>query len=452
MTDTYYDFMGLPLTTSSSSAAHSLSEAIRACNNMQASMMNFLKAALVEDPDMPAAHAIRGLVLCNGRNARFKKLIEKSLAAAKTYYSDVSPREQILIDILAETVENRPYAALELYENLLVRWPTDAFAHKMAQLEYYRLGDGVGMRRLADQAASAWSDDRPAYSTFLAIRSFAHEETANFVDAEQYGRDSVARDHSEAWGTHAVAHIMLMRNRPVEGIAWLDDLSPNWEGMNAFIHHLWWHYCLFLLDRGDTEKLLAFYDSHVWNPQALLHQMNPDYYVDLENAASLLMRFELRGIQVGERWQALSNSAESRLECSESPLTSAHAALVFAAIGDQTRYTALIQEMTDFAATDNGPLGATVQDLALPCAFACIAHRRKDWTAVVAALLPKSQTLWGLGGSHAQCDIFYQLLADALRHLGCWAELKQLRTDIMAIGFDLSNPHNFYQQIVQSRG
>ena len=47
-----------------------------------------------------------------------------------------------------------------------------------------------------------------------------------------------------------------------------------------------------------------------------------------------------------------------------------------------------------------------------------LAHRQGDWGRVLDLLWPIRNELWRLGGSHAQRDIFRQMLADAAARAG----------------------------------
>lgn len=440
------DYMGLPLTSGSVAAADHLSGAIRGFNDMSATMMQSVKAALAEDPAMPAAHAVRGLALCSARNARFQSVIDASLAAAEAGLDAVSPRERLLIEALRAASAGRLRQAVAAYEALLGQYPTDAFTQKLAQLELFRMGDAEEMRRIAETGADAWTTDTPAYATWMSVRAFAHEEALDFPAAERFGRTALDHDPRDGWGTHAVAHVLVMQGRVEEGIAWLQGLSGNWADMNPFVHHLWWHLCLFLLERGDHDRILDLYDSKVWNPDSPLVRAIPDHYVDLENAASLLLRLELRGVAVGDRWTGLVDQAEARLQSHVCPFTSAHAAIVFAANGRFDRAVDLVENMASFAARNTGPIGDAIRLAALPAARAAVAHRRGDWQEVVSLLLPVRANLPAMGGSHAQRDIFFQILVDALRRLERPTDVLAVMGDIRANGFAALDQRTFYAQ------
>jgi hypothetical protein len=220
-----------------------------------------------------------------------------------------------------------------------------------------------------------------------------------------------------------------------DGVAWLEGLTDNWAGKNQIVHHLWWHLCLFLLETGEHDRILSLYDREVRNPDSPMVQAVPDAYIDVQNAASLLVRLELRGVDVGERWTPLAEVAEGRIDNHVNPFTSAHAAIILAANGMYERATDLVRSMQEFAVEDDGPLGAAMAQAAIPASLASIAHRKGNHGEVVAQLMPARHCVPLMGGSHAQRDVFFQILMDSCRKLGDSEEIQTLIGEISRIGF-----------------
>ena len=242
-------------------------------------------------------------------------------------------------------------------------------------------------------------------------------------------------DPTDVWGTHAVAHVMIMQARHEEGIAWLDGLKDHWAEANQMCLHLWWHRCLFHLERGEHEAVLEIHDAWVRNRAHPLLQALPDLYIDLQNGASLLLRLELRGVDVGHRWEELAELTLARLEDHTSPFTSAHFAIILAATGRFAEAETLLASMRSFAAEDAGTFGPRYRAAVIPAAEAAIAHRRGEHQRVVELLLPSRRLLWQMGGSDAQRDLFFLILADSIKTLGRKDLLGIVLADIEAAGF-----------------
>src|SRR5262249_47351101 len=131
--------------------------------------------------------------------------------------------------------------------------------------------------------------------------------------AEPAGREANGIDPGDLWGTHAVAHVMEMQGRHEEGVAWLDGLEKHWEGGNNLKQHLWWHRAIFHLQRRETDKVLELYDRGFRNFESPLTKAQPDVYIDVQNAASMLFRLERHGVNVGNRWVEIADKAEERI-------------------------------------------------------------------------------------------------------------------------------------------
>jgi hypothetical protein len=76
---------------------------------------------------------------------------------------------------------------------------------------------------------------------------------------------------------------------------------------------------------------------------------------------------------------------------------------------------------------------------------AVLAHRRGEYERVVALIAPVRHDLPLVGGSHAQRDIFYQLLVDATARLGRTDEFPVYVADIERIGFSQVRERTFYR-------
>src|SRR5262249_35136515 len=150
-----------------------------------------------------------------------------------------------------------------------------------------------------------WGRELAGYGTVLSCRCFALEECGDYAAAEPAGRAAIEIDPADLWGAHAVAHVMEMQGRHRDGIAWLDELERHWEAGNNPGHNLWWHRALSHLEGREFESVLDLYDRRFRDLAAPLTQANPDLYIDVQNAASMLFRLERQGVDVGDRWNEI---------------------------------------------------------------------------------------------------------------------------------------------------
>jgi hypothetical protein len=429
------DIRGLPFTTDSDAAADAFNAALQSFFTWRTDVMGGLNAALKADPDFALAHAIKGLMLFSLRQPTTNDAAAKNLSAARAAQNRCTAREKAYIAALDASLKGDLLGATGIYEQIAAEYPLDLLAIRFAQLELFWLGEAKWARDISERAQPAWSDAVPGFGTFLAVRSFGLEEAGQLEEAEQSGRQAIDIDPGDCWAAHSVAHVMEMQGRLSDGVAWLDGLQAHWDGANHIVHHLWWHRCLFEAERGNLDEALSVYDQYVRNPNSPLVQAMPDFYLDIQNCAALLMRLELRARDVGARWQDIADIAEARIGNHASPFTSAHAVITLMGAGRGDKARELLDRMRAFAAEEVGTLSQRYAAAAIPAAEAAINHRKGDHEAVVAGLMPHRRALWQMGGSHAQRDLFFQMIADSASRLERKDVLRLLLDDASAIGF-----------------
>ncbi len=96
----------------------------------------------------------------------------------------------------------------------------------------------------------------------------------------------------------------------------------------------------------------------------------------------------------------------------------------------------MMEQMREFAARDTSGLGPRYAAAVLPAGEAALAHREEDHQKVLDIMMPARRNLWQMGGSHAQRDLFYQMLANSALKLERKAVLAVLMEELGAIGFE----------------
>lgn len=430
-----HDNRGLALSTVSADAAHSLSEAAESFIGQKLDTMTHVNAALVSDPGCVLAHLIKGLLIVSVRLPSRYPEARAELEAA-TEHGDANDRERGYIAALNALLDGQVLEAVSHYEILLQAYPRDLLAHRLVQLDLFWIGESAWMRNIIERAAPVWSGAIPGFTHFQALRAFGNEENGFYEDAERYGRDSIERDPTNGWGAHTVAHVMEMQGRHSDGIAWLDGLKDHWAGLNNFVHHLWWHRSLFHLMRGEYDAILDIYDRHIRNPESPLIRANPGHYGDFQNCVDVLKHLDMFGQDVGTRWEPVADIAEDRIGNHAAPLSSAQVATALAAAGRDSGVETYLSALREFAATDETNNAARVRTAVLPAAEGAIAHQRGQHQRVLDILIPARRSLWQIGGSHAQRNIFTQMLADSAQHLGRQDVVDLLVEEMTQRGFE----------------
>ena len=130
----------------------------------------------------------------------------------------------------------------------------------------------------------------------------------------------------------------------------------------------------------------------------------------------MLWRLEERGVEVGDRWNELAAISATRIDGHGLIFPDMHFMLALAAAGDTHAGEAMLRSL-EAARGEAGITQAGVIDtVGLELARAIAAWYGDDYDGVVEHLLPIRYSLRDIGGSHAQRDLFHQILiAAALR-------------------------------------
>lgn len=416
-------------------AAASCSLAVENFIQRKSDVVPHLLNAMDADPECGFATTLFGLLMHGARNANLRPQIVDSLHKAQAQLGSMTTREKLYVQALEHFAAGRLYGGIECFEQILAAHPTDVLALALCQGELFWLGDMPRSLQVSNTVDSAWSESIPGYADYLAIRAFDLEEDRQYALAEAAGKKSVALRSTNIWGAHAVAHVLYMQSRHQDGIDWLEPLQGEWGSCNQLMFHVWWHQCLFHLERGEHDAVINHYDQWVRNREHPLMQLVPDLYIDIQNGASMLWRLEHAGVDVGDRWEEMADLVLTRLDDLSNPFTSAHFAVVLAAVGNYSACHQLIDSMKSVTPHDELPLTSRYLQCGAPAAQAAVAHRRGEYETVVQLLMPARHAMSQLGGSHAQQDLFYQILVDATMKAGQRDSANNLLNEIELIGF-----------------
>ena len=366
-----------------------------------------LKDALAEDPEMVLAHCMKGYFFMLFCVPALVAKARRSLDAARQSAAErgATDRERRHLDALDAWTRGEFKQAVAHFEAILAGHPRDIVALKLAHYLHFYLGDNQNHRDSIGRVLHAWDDTVEGYGYVLGMHAFALEESGAYDEAERAGRAAVERNPADLWAVHAVAHVMEMQDRRPEGIAWVRESEPRLGECNNFGYHLWWHLALFHLEAEDFESVLRLYDER-------MRVELSDEYLDICNATSTLWRLEERGVDVGDRWNELAQRCEARTGDHQMVFPDVHFMLALAAGGRDAAVERMLDSMRAFAeGTATQQVVTRTAGVALGRA---IAHwYRGEYAEVVDVLAPVRYHLPLIGGSHAQRDLFHQILIAA---------------------------------------
>ncbi len=425
------DAFGLEITTSSTTCVASLDAATTAYLGFRIDAGQHVNAALASDPACVLANVLKGYLTMLLSNATLLDAVDRRIAAATVTAAAATKRERLHLQALKSWRAGANDDAIAAWEAILDEHPGDLTALRLAHFSYFwTTGDAHRMRASVERALARSAPSAPGHGFILGMHAFACEEVGDYARAESQGRKAVEISSGDLWAVHAVVHVMEMQGRHSEGWSWVEANQTATEGATNFKFHLAWHRALFLLEGGRLSELLRCYDESVRVLGSPLVEAQPDLYIDVQNAAALLLRLELLEVDVGARWSELADKAERRIGDHVILFTVPHWMMALAAAGRWARCDELLAAMRDYAARGEGSEAAIVSRVGVPAAQCVLFHRRGEFARALDALFPVRQAIVRLGGSHAQRDVLWQLMADAAAKAGRILELRQLLAEV----------------------
>jgi tetratricopeptide (TPR) repeat protein len=400
---------GLGYTAANADAVNAFDHTVSGYLGFTRDIGDRLKEVFGHDAEMPMAHIAKGYFFKLFGTAVMAERADKAFADATRLLEGVdggNARERHHFDALRCWCAGDLDGATAAWEAILIDHPKDAFALRLAHFNHFYAGEGRLMRDSVARVLPEWDEDDPDLGFVLGMYAFGNEEAGDYATAERFGRRAVALNPADAWSVHAVAHVMEMQGRHTEGIRWVSGLEESWSTTNNFRFHLYWHRALYHLEREEFDVVFDLYDRYVAS------DIETDMYLDICNAAALLWRLEMYGRDVGSRWRDLVVVSLKHVEDHELIFVSLHYLMVLLKSGERDAAQRMAEQ---FRAYSNGTTtqGRVTAAVGLATADAMEAMARGDAAAVVDALYPVRAQMYRMGGSHAQRDVWEEMLVDA---------------------------------------
>ncbi|MCI4661683.1 MAG: tetratricopeptide repeat protein [Neomegalonema sp.] len=418
-TDAFGYEMSLEASANQSAAIDAWNKTVHAFLAHSAQTPVYLGQTLELAPDFALAHAAKGFFMLLLGRRELVPAAQEAWATAATQTGELTAREQAYIDALKLYLGGSLAQAASRLDAVLKTHPGDALLLKLVHAIRFVLGDAPGMRRSIEDVLDAYDAAHSASGYVNGCYAFALEETGDYLAAERRGRDAMMMANDDAWGLHAVAHVMDMTGRSAEGVTWISRQPQAWSHCNNFGYHVWWHLALFHLDRGEHARVLELYDTEI-------RREKTDDYRDISNGASLLMRLELEGVDVGPRWEEMAEFAAKRTDDGCVVFADLHYALALNATGRCYQSDRLLASMRAQAERKTACMDQVAADTGVPAALGLRAFSEADYAGAYAHLSRARPQLHRVGGSHAQRDVFERVSIEAALRAGLLDEAQGL--------------------------
>lgn len=406
------DSQGLAVTTDSPVAIAQLNRFIDQALSYGKDAEDAISRALAADPTCAIAHAYAAAYFLAQESAVDRPQAIRHLQAAQHQALQATPREQWYVQAIAAWATGAIDQAIGWHEAIAHTYPQDLISVQQGQYHYFYRGEATNLKRLAETVLPAHSNNHYLYG----MLAFGLEQCGDLKQAELMGRRAVALNRHDPWAQHAVAHVLETQGRVAEGIAWMERHADTWTTCNSMLlTHNWWHLALYYLKQGDWQTTLELYDTCVWG---YARKETPK---DQVGAIALLLRLELQGIDVGDRWQSLSLYLQARLHEHALPFQDLHTLYALSRASKTAWVVEMLQSIQAHAQTVDRSQRRAWLEVAVPTAQGLIAHAQGDWLMAIAALEPVRTRLQEIGGSHTQRALFKQIYQNAQRKADCSA-------------------------------
>lgn len=410
------DAYRLPLSTGSQDAVAAFDRGVDGLLSWDRRSVDFFRDAVTRDPALAAAHA--GLAVAHFVEEEFAEA-RAAMATARETAGNASEREQSLVAALDHYVNLRAADAEAAMRAHLGAWPEDLAIAQRLYLMWFFQGRFADMRALSETLLAALPED-PFVHGFLA---FVLEEQGESEQAVSWAERCIERNPEDTWGVHALTHALYDLAAYEEALERVPPALDACVHMNYYRNHMLWHLVLFRIAVGGYEaasEMCRDWFEREPSPRGL----------DLRNTVSTLWRFELYGMDVGERWQPFVDILRDRLDRPEdSPFHHSHVGMALAGGRDWETAEAHLDILRARGRASGNDIWESV---VIPLNEAQHAFVRGEWDRVVAKTEPIWDEIIRLGGSKTQRDAFHDTLLEAALRSGDGDRAKRLLDERLA--------------------
>jgi tetratricopeptide (TPR) repeat protein len=401
----FTDRWGSPVFAGRQQAVDLLDEAVEQLVSLTGNPGTLADEAAARDADLVLARVLQAYLALYAGSA-------SGVTKATDLVGDLDPwdletGERELLHVLAAQswAEGEWERAASFLERALLHESRDLLALKVAQDLYFLIGNRRDLRDVVERVFGAWPSDRPGNGYVCGMYAFGLEENGQYEAAEQQARRALEQNRHDVWAVHAQAHVFEMEGAQRLGIAFLDHSTDDWSS-SYFATHNWWHRALYHLELREFDEALSLYDGPIRSSRS-------NEWLDVDDAASLLWRLHLFGVDVGDRARTLLEDVRGLLDDHVSVFNDWHAVMIAGLAGAPEVCERLILLNRTASGGTNGRVveAAGLQLLEGFAAFAA-GDTNRAWHRLI-DIGPKAGVV---GGSHAQRDVIeLTLIAAAAR-------------------------------------
>ncbi len=405
MTGEFADRWGVPVRAGREDAVALLDGAIEGLAALAGDPAAAAEAAVAADNGLILGHIYRAYLALYATTAAGVALAAGILAPLERAAGSLPEREAHHLRAARSWVAGDWQAAARSLEEALLVHPRDLLALKVAQDLYFFLGNRLDLRDVAARVHGHWPQGQPGWGYIQGIYAFGLEENADYRQAEDRARAALSDNPRDVWAVHALAHVFEMEGSQQTGVTFLTSSVSDWSA-SYFATHNWWHRALYHLELDQISQAVALYDDPIRSGRST-------EWLDIVDAAALLWRLSLFGVDVAGRAKELAADIDALAEEQIYIFNDWHAVMAFGLAGDHEQSNKLADLNRRLTAPAN-KAAAQQAGLALLEGFTAFAAGQPG--RAIDLLIGIRSRAHAVGGSHAQRDIIdLTLIAAAAR-------------------------------------
>lgn len=434
---TMTDLRGEPVSSGNRAALDGFEKALAEFNCYLGDPVATINGVIEADPSFVLGHVLKAHLLLLSTEKASEPALRASVEAAEALANTANERERGHIRAARAWLDGNYQGTPELLEKVLVDHPRDLLALQVAHIADFFVGDSQSLRDRVARVLPAWDGGVPAAGIVHGMHAFGLEEMGDYQGAEAAAKRAAEHNPKDAWAIHAFGHVCEMQARHAEGIAWYESREADWAPNNFFQVHNWWHLALYYLDRGDAAKALALYDGPIRSAKSRVP-------VDLVDAAALLWRFHLLGVDCGTRWNEVADIYAEQAEDVYYAFNDMHGMMCFVGAGRDADAERLLRAQERYVKAGGGRTnGMMTRDVGLPVCRALRAYGAGDYSRVLDLLMPVRNKAHRFGGSHAQRDLLTLTMIMAALKGGQFSTARALANERIALKPKSASGHAF---------
>ena len=398
------DRYGLSVTTNSSIAHGHYVEGLDLALSQNYGAEDNFRLAIEADDGFALAHgALAFMLMLRVKVADARESANRSRSLA----TGVSRRERQHIETIARYVHGENTSAYALLREHLAEFPRDAFMLRLAQRLFVLGCSGAGIANFPPVFFKLMKSVEHDYGedwAFLGQFAWANHEVGIMEEGRRLAERSLELRPDNAVAAHSVAHVFFETGDHDQGSDFLSQWLEGFDRRAQYRVHLSWHQALFELATGRYRQVLDRYENDI-RPAVTAKS-----YASLADSASLFWRMHIYGDNTPPApWEELLGLAAPAADRPGPAFRDAHAALAFAAAGDDASLDRIISGLRE--AAEKG--SALAREATLPLVQGIQAFAHGEYLEAVRLLEPVFPQLTRIGGSHAQREVFEDTLLEA---------------------------------------